>query len=138
MTEPIQTTRMRRLPTVFGVLTTFSDETLDVKRFAQGNWLKSLTERETEVLRLLAQGQSNKQIACSLNNTEQTIKSHVSRILSKLGCRAAPRPRCMPSVLASSLPIRLNQAATLHARHDIAVATELCDEPDLPLPVKED
>ncbi|MGH2495874.1 MAG: response regulator [Ktedonobacteraceae bacterium] len=45
---------------------------------------EALTERETEVLRLLAQGQSNKQIARSLNNTEQTIKSHVSRILSKL------------------------------------------------------
>jgi len=47
-----------------------------------------LTERETEVLRLLAQGQSNKQIARSLHNTEQTIKSHVSRILSKLGVQS--------------------------------------------------
>ena len=46
---------------------------------------EELTERETEVLRLLAQGQSNKQIAHSLNNTEKTIKTHVSRILSKLG-----------------------------------------------------
>jgi len=43
MTEPIQTTRMRRLPTVFGVFTTFSDDIPDVKRFAQVNWLKSLT-----------------------------------------------------------------------------------------------
>ena len=34
---------MRRLPTVFGVFTTFSGEILDVKRFAQVNWLKSLT-----------------------------------------------------------------------------------------------
>ncbi len=46
---------------------------------------EALTERETVVLKLLAQGQSNKQIARRLNNTEQTIKSHVSRILSKLG-----------------------------------------------------
>src|SRR5947199_9879620 len=46
---------------------------------------EALTERETDVLRLLAQGQSNKQIARSLSNTEQTIKSHVSRILGKLG-----------------------------------------------------
>src|SRR5438552_11265261 len=37
-----------------------------------------LTEREIEVLRLLAQGQSNKQIARRLHNTEPTIKSHVS------------------------------------------------------------
>jgi len=49
---------------------------------------EALTERETEVLRLLARGQSNKQIARSLNNTEQTIKSHVSRILSKLGVQS--------------------------------------------------
>jgi len=49
---------------------------------------EALTERETEVLRLLAQGQSNKQIARGLHNTEQTIKSHVSRILSKLGVQS--------------------------------------------------
>src|SRR5579864_447358 len=49
---------------------------------------EALTERETEVLCLLAQGQSNKQIARILNNTEHTIKSHVSRILSKLGVQS--------------------------------------------------
>ena len=49
---------------------------------------EALTERETEVLRLLAQGQSNKQIAHSLNNTEKTIKTHVSRILFKLGVQS--------------------------------------------------
>jgi len=49
---------------------------------------EALTERETEVLRLLAQGYSNKQIARRLHNTEQTIKTHVSRILSKLGVQS--------------------------------------------------
>ncbi len=49
---------------------------------------EALTERETDVLRLLAQGQSNKQIAHSLHNTEKTIKTHVSRILSKLGVQS--------------------------------------------------
>jgi two-component system, NarL family, response regulator LiaR len=49
---------------------------------------EALTERETEVLRLLAQGYSNKQIAHRLNNTEKTIKTHVSRILSKLGVQS--------------------------------------------------
>jgi NarL family two-component system response regulator LiaR len=49
---------------------------------------EALTERETEVLRLLAQGQSNKQIAHRLNNTEKTIKTHVSRILAKLGVQS--------------------------------------------------
>jgi len=49
---------------------------------------EALTERETEVLRLLAKGHSNKQIARSLNNTEKTIKTHVSRILAKLGVQS--------------------------------------------------
>ena len=44
-----------------------------------------LTERETDVLRLLAQGQANKQIARSLSIAEKTVKVHVSNILGKLG-----------------------------------------------------
>lgn len=43
-----------------------------------------LTERETEVLRLLAQGQSNKEIAQTLIIGEKTVKTHVSNILAKL------------------------------------------------------
>jgi DNA-binding NarL/FixJ family response regulator len=45
---------------------------------------EALTERETEVLRLLAQGQSNKEIAHALSIGEKTVKTHVSNILSKL------------------------------------------------------
>src|SRR5574341_1027259 len=44
-----------------------------------------LTERETSVLRLLAQGQSNKDIARTLIIGEQTVKTHIAHILSKLG-----------------------------------------------------
>ncbi len=44
-----------------------------------------LTERETEVLRLLALGYANKQIAQTLHIGETTVKSHVSHILEKLG-----------------------------------------------------
>jgi DNA-binding NarL/FixJ family response regulator len=44
-----------------------------------------LTERETQVLGLLAQGRANKQIAAHLAISERTVKFHVSSILSKLG-----------------------------------------------------
>ena len=46
-----------------------------------------LTNREREVLRLIAQGFSNGEIAESLSLTEATIKTHVNRILAKLGVR---------------------------------------------------
>ena len=49
---------------------------------------EALTERETEVLRLMAQGQANKEIARSLNISEKTVKVHVSNILSKLGVQS--------------------------------------------------
>jgi two-component system, NarL family, response regulator LiaR len=49
---------------------------------------EELTERETEVLRLLAQGQANKQIAHTLHIAEKTVKVHVSNILGKLGVQS--------------------------------------------------
>lgn len=50
-----------------------------------------LTERETEILRLMAGGYSNKEIAGALNVAEGTVKNHVSNILSKLGVRDRTR-----------------------------------------------
>ena len=45
---------------------------------------EALTEREADVLRLIARGKANKQIAEELYVTEKTVKAHVSRILAKL------------------------------------------------------
>jgi DNA-binding NarL/FixJ family response regulator len=45
---------------------------------------EALTERETAVLRLVARGQANKQVARQLGIREQTVKTHVSNILGKL------------------------------------------------------
>jgi len=50
--------------------------------------VEALTEREKDVLRLLGQGQSNKQIARALQLREETVKTHVSNVLHKLGVQS--------------------------------------------------
>jgi two-component system, NarL family, response regulator LiaR len=49
---------------------------------------ETLTDRETDVLRLLAQGLANKEIARQLAIGEKTVKTHVSNILAKLGVQS--------------------------------------------------
>jgi DNA-binding NarL/FixJ family response regulator len=45
----------------------------------------ALSSREIDVLRLIASGNANKEIACQLSITEETVKSHITNILAKLG-----------------------------------------------------
>ena len=52
---------------------------------------EAMTQRETEILRLMAGGYSNKEIARALDVAEGTIKNHVSNILSKMGVRDRTR-----------------------------------------------
>jgi DNA-binding NarL/FixJ family response regulator len=52
------------------------------------SFISPLTSRETEVINYMAQGYANKQIAAKLNISEQTIKNHVTSILSKLDANA--------------------------------------------------
>ena len=53
--------------------------------------VERLTEREVQVVRLMAGGYSNKEIADALGTAEGTIKNHVSSILAKLGVRDRTR-----------------------------------------------
>ena len=69
----------RRLLERFAVTLPAGDQSSDV--------LEQLTARETEVLRLLAGGLSNAEIAAELVVSEATVKTHISSLLRKLGLR---------------------------------------------------
>ena len=72
---------------------------------------EALTERETEVLKRVARGQANKEIAHALFVEERTVKSHVSSVLGKLGVKSRTQ-------------------AALHAvRTGLATVNELSEEP---------
>lgn len=59
--------------------------------FAQLDPPEALTQRELDVLRYMAGGYSNREIASAIHLTEGTVKNHVSSILSKLGVRDRTR-----------------------------------------------
>jgi two-component system, NarL family, response regulator LiaR len=70
---------------------------------------ETLTERENEVLRLLVQGMSNKEIAHHLALGEKTIKTHISHILSKLGVQSRTQAALAAVRLGLVPPTSLSQ-----------------------------
>lgn len=64
------------------------EDSLPIRIEAPGVADEPLTARESEVLRLLAQGLPNKEIARRLNITENTVKFHINSILGKLGVQS--------------------------------------------------
>lgn len=61
-----------------------AEKSADIAPPAHGHQAEQMTKREKEVLALIAQGMSNKEIAHTLSIAEKTVKTHVSSILSKL------------------------------------------------------
>jgi len=68
-------------PTAESLAAVYGDQPLEV----EDEWSEEITSRETDVLRMLAEGLVNKDIAARLGISEHTVKFHISSILDKLG-----------------------------------------------------
>ena len=72
-------------PDVAGKLMTYVSQSKNVVSPSKDTGVEKLTNRELEVLRLVARGQSNTDIAAELNLSAGTVRNYVSEILGKLG-----------------------------------------------------
>ncbi|WP_224391196.1 response regulator transcription factor [Pseudonocardia sp. ICBG1293] len=83
------------------LLRTFSDSSAMVGAPAG---VADLTGRECEVLACLGRGLSNADIACDLYITETTVKSHVSRVMAKIGVRSRLQAAVIARQIAPTCP----------------------------------
>jgi DNA-binding NarL/FixJ family response regulator len=77
---------------------------------------EALTERETDVLRLVAQGMANKEIANTLSIGEKTVKTHVSHVLQKLGVQSRTQAALYAARIGLVGPDEVGDAARVGAR----------------------
>ena len=78
---------MKSLTAIANGTTYFPKEVREMAGFEKATILNDLSVRETEVLEALCQGMSNKEIAQVMFVSPETVKSHVSTIISKLGVK---------------------------------------------------
>jgi DNA-binding NarL/FixJ family response regulator len=70
----------------------------------QATKVASLTDREHDVLRLMARGATNAEIAATMHVAKATVKTHVGSIFAKLGVATEQRRSCSPTTMVWSHP----------------------------------
>ena len=73
------------LPRLVSELRKYVDAHRKPPETAENDALAELTQREREIVRLIVEGASNKEVASSLNISERTVKGHLSNVFQKLG-----------------------------------------------------
>ncbi|WP_414581335.1 response regulator [Scytonema sp. PCC 10023] len=82
-----------------GLLNKLMKNPLGITKPTASSELEKLTRREQEVLQLIAQGSTNREIAVQLFITEGTVKTHVTHLLSRLDCKN----RAQLAIVANSI-----------------------------------
>ncbi|MBU4314769.1 MAG: LuxR C-terminal-related transcriptional regulator [Actinobacteria bacterium] len=88
--------RLRKVSQSLQDLIQIEIDTKEKKQYAEPTWLKEMNEREKEILTLIAQGHTNKEISKKIFIAEQTVKNYVSDIYNKIGLH----DRAQVSILA--------------------------------------